>query len=313
MSIQMQFNASSVAPSSGVGDPVPNGWYVLMLEKDEKKAISENKGELLSQTWTIVDGPHKGRKIFHNLNLWHVDETTAKSAWAEFSAQCYGMGIPGISQSTAEMCNHPILARVTLKAATAQYEASNRVRKWVNVNSPEGQEAIRQQAAGAGAAAPFTPPAPATFTPPPVAAPASAAFPPAMPPAMPAAAPVYPGVPGAPAAPVAGFPAGAVPAPGGFPAPAAPAAAPSSGFPAPVGGMPAPAAGGFDPNAGQVPGGVAAWQAPGALPPGIAPAAAIPYVGAAPAPAAAPVAGAAPAATPVPAAPLPWANNGQPQ
>lgn len=249
----LNFNPAQagIAPSTGAV-VLPKDWYTLICTSDEVTDISDNRGRLLKQMWTVADGPHKGAKIFVNLNLWHINEDTAKSAWSDIAAQMAALGMSQLND-TREMHNRPLRALVGVKAASGGYEESNRIRAWRRMDDPTAVSTAPAAMPGPGGFPAFG------------GIPGGVAVPPAPP--APQAQPAFPGASGFPQQAAPSFP-GVQMQPQGqpqmqpaFPGAQAPAqfpqpaqfGQPSSGFPAPQ-AMAQPQ----DPAAG-VPG---AWQPP---------------------------------------------------
>lgn len=233
---QLNFDARTVAPDQGQQDPVPAGWYKVVMDKSEMKPTKDGTGQRLEMQFKIIDGQYAGRKIFEGLNLVNSNPVAQEIAYKQLSAICHAVNVL-VAQDSSQLHNIPLQVKVNLKPASGQYEAKNEVKAYKNINEVVQAAPV----AAPGAPASFAPPlaAPAAFAPP--AAPAAAGWqPPAAPqpwqaaPAAPAAAPAWQ----PPAAPVA--PAMAAPAPVAAPV-AAPAAAAPVGQPA-WAAAPAPAA-----------------------------------------------------------------------
>jgi hypothetical protein len=210
---QFVFDASQVAPQTGF-DPVPAGWYNVMVDEAEMKPTRDGAGTRLNVRYVVLDGQYQGRKVYHGLNLQHSNPQTVEIAYKQLSALCHAIGRLQI-QATEHLLQVPLKIKVKVRPADGQYDEQNDITQWKNINEQVG-------AAPAPSAAPG---APAGWAPPP-AAPAPAAPAPAgwgAPPAAPAA-PAGWGAPPAPAAtPPAPAAAPAAPAaPGGWTPPAAP-------------------------------------------------------------------------------------------
>lgn len=245
MSVQLNFNAATVAPQQAL-DPMPSGWYNAMIEKSSVEPTTKG-GQMLAFELRVLDGPHAGRKLYDRLNIVNDNPTAVQIAYETLSAVCHATGVIQCDQS-AQLHNIPMKVKVKLQAAEKgkdgkDYDARNEVKGYDNVNSAHDTvTAIVPGIAGAPAGVPawaagapvaavapvapaipaYTPPGPAFVPPaasnsfaPPVAAPSPIAAP------LPVAA--------APVAPVAA------------PAPPAPAPVPAA---APVGPVMLPAANG---------------------------------------------------------------------
>jgi hypothetical protein len=229
----LNFDARQVAPATGQMDPVPNGWYILAMTKSGEKPTRNGDANYLEVEYTILDGPHKDRKVFENFNLWHPTNVQAKEiAWREMSALCHATGRIQVGD-TSELHNIPFKGKIRIKPGEGDYGPKNEVMAYRAINDPQP---VDHGVKGVGAPAHG---APAAFTPPPAAAPQAAWGPPAAPqqpqqpwqqPQAQQPAPQQPQQPqGAPAAmPAWTPPAGAAPQPwAAQPPAAAPVAAPA--------------------------------------------------------------------------------------
>lgn len=235
---QLNFDARTVAPDAGQQDPVPAGWYNVVMDKSEMKPTKDGTGMRLEMQFKVIDGQYANRKVFEGLNLQNSNPIAQEIAYKQLSAIAHAVNVL-IVEDSSQLHNIPLKIKVNVKGAGGGYDAKNEIKAYKNIN-----EIVA--ANPAPAATPAFGAAPAAFAPPPAAfAPPPAAF---APPAAPAAAPAWtppaaaqPWAP--PAAPVQAAPAPApLAAPAWAAAPAvAPVAAPVQA--APVQPAPAPGAG----------------------------------------------------------------------
>jgi hypothetical protein len=239
---QLNFDARTVVPDTGQQDPVPAGWYKVVIDKSEMKPTKDGTGMRLELAFKVIDGQFTNRKIFEGLNLQNANPQAQEIAYKQLSAIAHAVNVLVVEDST-QLHNIPLQVKVKIKPAAGQYDAGNSIVSYKNINEVVTATPVAGAPAAFGAAAPaaFAPP-PAAFAPPPVAgapagwAPPAAAQPWAPPaaaaPAAPVqAAPVYaapaqqaPAPAAAPAAPLAPPAWAAAPAPAAAPAQAAPAA-----------------------------------------------------------------------------------------
>lgn len=254
---QLNFDATQVAPDTGGGDPVPAGWYNVMIDESEMKPTKTEGGLRLSLRFTILDGQYANRKVFTGLNLKNANPVAQEIAYKQLSAICHAVGIMQV-QDSQQLHGRPLKIKVKVRAASGDYEASNDITSYKNIN-----EQVDGPVAGAA-------PAGAPWATAPAAAPQQPAWAP-----QPAAAPVAPAQQFAPQqqAPAQAAPAWQPPAaqqPWAQPAAQQPAAAPAPQFaqqPQAPAAQPAPAAA---PQPGATPPWMqqaAAPAAPGATPP----------------------------------------------
>lgn len=218
---QLNFDARTVVPDSGQQDPVPAGWYNVVIDKSEMKPTKDGTGMRLELQFKIIDGQFTNRKIFEGLNLQNANPVAQEIAYKQLSAIAHAVKVLLVEDSS-QLHNIPMKVKVKLKAASGQYEAGNSIVAYKDINEVVAATpvAIAPVAPAAFGAAP---PPPAAFAPPAAAAPAAWAPPAAAQPWAGAAAPVA-----APAPAVAAPAWAAAPAPvAAAPAPAAPVAAPA--------------------------------------------------------------------------------------
>jgi hypothetical protein len=154
-----KFDANTVTPDAGTPAPVPAGLYFAKIIESSVDPLKSGNGEGLKLVWQIVDGPHKGRRVFDHLSVRHTNPKTESIAQGRLSAICHAVGRPVIN-NTLDL--HDIVARIKVSVTidpTGQYEPKNEVK---------GIEP-------AGAQAPQAPQAPMFATGPAAAAPAAAA------------------------------------------------------------------------------------------------------------------------------------------
>ena len=159
----LNFDASKVAPDTGAQDPVPAGWYDVMIDGSEMKPTKDGTGAFLELRHNIIAGAMQGKKVYGRLNLRNANPTAQEIGYKQLSAVCHATNVIQC-QDSAQLHNIPLKIKVKLRAADGQYEASNEIVAWKNIN-----EVVQMAAATAGgfpgAATPAA--APATFTPPP--------------------------------------------------------------------------------------------------------------------------------------------------
>lgn len=228
---QLNFDARTVVPDTGQQDPVPAGWYKVVIDKSEMKPTKDGTGMRLELAFKIIDGQFTNRKIFEGLNLQNANPVAQEIAYKQLSAICHAVNVL-VAEDSTQLHNIPMQVKVKLKPAQGQYDAGNSIVAYKNINEVVAASPVA--AAPFGAPASFAPPAaPAAFAPPPAAfAPPTAVAPAAAAWAPPAAAQPW----AAPAAPVA---APAVAPVAAAPVAAAPVAAPGAGLTPPWATAPA--------------------------------------------------------------------------
>lgn len=210
---QLNFDARTVAPDPGTPEPLPAGWYNVVMVQSELKPTSDGHGQRLAIVFQVIDGQYAGRKIFEGLNLVNANAAAQEIAYKQLSAIGHAVNHVQIGDSS-ELHNKPLKVKVKLKPATGGYEAGNSISAYKNINEVVNNNAPANPFAAPPAvpAAPM-PPGPAAWSPPaaPPQAPQQAQAPAWAPP--PATAPAQPWAPPAAPAQAPQAPPAAAPAP----------------------------------------------------------------------------------------------------
>jgi hypothetical protein len=132
-------------------DPLPPGWYQARIVESEMHDTKAGTGQYLKLRWEILGPTNAKRVVFQNLNLVNPNPEAVRIAYSMFSTVCRAVGLPNGVQDTNEMHGRPCEIKLTLRAATDNYEASNDVKSARSLNGPNAM----------GAAPPAGPPQPA--------------------------------------------------------------------------------------------------------------------------------------------------------
>lgn len=157
----MNFNPNEHKPAEF--ELIPAGVYPAIVTASEIKPTKDATGQMLALTWQIVDGQHKGRIVFQNLNIVNKNPKAVEIANGELSAICKAMGLVNTVQDSSELHNLPVNLKIKITPAKGEYDAKNEFK---------GVAAYGSAPAGAAAPPPVAaPPAPPTQAAPPQAAP----------------------------------------------------------------------------------------------------------------------------------------------
>lgn len=104
--VQLNFNAHDVEPP-GDFDPLPEGKYAAMIAASELKQNSRGTGDYLELEFVVVDGPHKGRKVWARLNINNQSATAQEIARGQLSAICRAVNVM-TPRDSAELHNLPL-------------------------------------------------------------------------------------------------------------------------------------------------------------------------------------------------------------
>lgn len=159
----LNFDASKVAPQEAF-EVIPAGWYNAMIDESDIKPTKDGVGRYLELRFSVLDGQYAGRKLFQRLNIVNANPTAQEIAYKQLSAIAHAVGILQVPDSTV-LHNRPLKIKLKIRPAAGEYEASNEINGWENVNKQVGGAAPAPQAAPAFVAPPaqqapqFAPPA----------------------------------------------------------------------------------------------------------------------------------------------------------
>lgn len=122
------FDANKVEPAKAF-DPVPAGEYTAAIIDSSMETNSKGTGEFLKLEFQILDGTHKGRKLYANLNLKNTNEEAVRIARAELSSICRATGILTPNDSV-ELHNLPMIIKVGMEKRKDTGEMQNRIKAY---------------------------------------------------------------------------------------------------------------------------------------------------------------------------------------
>jgi hypothetical protein len=146
------FDATSVEPTTAY-ELLPAGKYRAQIVESEMRVTKNGMGQFLWLMLDILDGEHKGRKIFDQLNLVNPNPTTVEIAQRTLSAICHATGKMHVSDSE-ELHLIPMTIQVKIKPPKNGYGESNAI---AYLPPDRG---VASRAAKPAPAAPATPAAP---------------------------------------------------------------------------------------------------------------------------------------------------------
>lgn len=152
------FDTSSVEPSQSF-EPIPAGWYPVMVEAAEIKQTKRGDGSYLKLTLCVQGDNYHGRKIFSMITLANPNPKAVEIGQRDLAAVGQACGLSVITDSS-QLVDKVIDARVKIEPAKGDYEAQNRVTAYratsgVTTTPKPAPQAARPAAAPATAARPW--------------------------------------------------------------------------------------------------------------------------------------------------------------
>ena len=119
------FDATSVEPTTA-HELLPAGKYRAQIVESEMRVTKNGMGQFLWLMLDILEGEHKGRKIFDQLNLVNPNPTTVEIAQRTLSAICHATGKMHVSDSE-ELHLIPMTIQVKIRPPKNGYGESNAI------------------------------------------------------------------------------------------------------------------------------------------------------------------------------------------
>lgn len=120
------FNANDVDPNAPRA-PIPQGDYLAIMTKSERKPTKSGNGDLLMAEFTIQGGQHDKRTVKAHLNLWNANAEASRIAWGDMSAICRAVGIMEPNDTT-DLHNIPIMLSIGVGAPDSQGRVFNEIK-----------------------------------------------------------------------------------------------------------------------------------------------------------------------------------------
>ena len=120
------FDANQFEPNKAF-EPIPTAWYKVAIVESEMKETKKKDGKFLELTLEVLEGPHKGRKVWDRLNLMNPNPKAVDIARGTLSAICHAVNKMRPDDS-AELHNIPLDVRVAAKVRKDNVEVGNEVK-----------------------------------------------------------------------------------------------------------------------------------------------------------------------------------------
>lgn len=108
----LNFDAQTVEPNQF--DNLPPGEYQVAIVDSVRQNTKAGTGQYLQLELQVLDGPHRGRKLFDRLNIVNPSAKAAEIARGTLSAICRAVGVM-TPQHSGELHDKPLLIKVTVK------------------------------------------------------------------------------------------------------------------------------------------------------------------------------------------------------
>ena len=122
-----KFDAQAIDTTDNFA-PIPEGTYRVLVASAEEKPTASGNGQGLNVQYEVVEGTHKGRKLFHWINLRNPNKMAEEIGHKELARLCLATNVPQ-PRSCAEFCGK--LIQVTVKVGERNGEKRNEIKSIV--------------------------------------------------------------------------------------------------------------------------------------------------------------------------------------
>ena len=120
------FDATQVEPAGDFA-PLPAGQYLCIATDSQMKPTKKGDGRYLQVELEVLEGEHKGRKLWDRFVLEHSNDRTVAIAKSSLAGLCTAVGVPR-PRDSAELHNIPVLVRVACTKRTDTGEITNAIK-----------------------------------------------------------------------------------------------------------------------------------------------------------------------------------------
>jgi hypothetical protein len=127
------FDATQVPPGSF--DPLPPGRYPAVIVASEMKATKTGTGNYLEVVLEVIEGEHKGRRLWDRLNIKNPNAQAEQIAKATLSAICHAVGVLQ-PRDSSELHDLPLAVQVAVEQRDDTGQPRNVVRGYAKLTGP---------------------------------------------------------------------------------------------------------------------------------------------------------------------------------
>ncbi|UYV11913.1 MAG: DUF669 domain-containing protein [Phycisphaera sp.] len=142
------FDATQVEPAGNFA-PLPAGQYLCAAVDSQMKPTKKGDGKYLQVELEVLEGEHKGRKLWDRFVLEHPNERTVAIAKSSLASLCTAVGVTR-PRDSAELHNVPVLVRVACTKRNDTGEITNTVKGYAKRGGSHTAPANTASSTGGG-------------------------------------------------------------------------------------------------------------------------------------------------------------------
>lgn len=130
--------------------PIPAGKYLAMLTETKVGRMKNGTGCRVDATVEIIDGEHRGRKVFEGLNILNPNSVTNQAisqGIVRALAEATGVALNAVPQDLGPCKMKPVIVQVRIEKGKDQYPDRNRIVTFEPASNLPNQQAWANPAA----------------------------------------------------------------------------------------------------------------------------------------------------------------------
>ena len=131
----LNLDLSQIQPLESLsGEPLPNGNYICVATDSQMRTTKAGTGKYLEVTFDVIEGAHKGRKLWSRMNIENPSERARTIGLGQLKQLGEAVGVPHIQESE-QLHGKPVTLRVVVKQ-DPNYGPSNDVKGFMPAAGP---------------------------------------------------------------------------------------------------------------------------------------------------------------------------------
>lgn len=111
----LNLDLSQIQPLEGFsGEPLPNGNYTCVATDSQMRVTKAGTGKYLEVTFDVIEGAHKGRKLWSRFNIENPSERARTIGLGQLKQLGEAVGVPHIKESE-QLHGKPVTLRVVVR------------------------------------------------------------------------------------------------------------------------------------------------------------------------------------------------------
>lgn len=119
--------AEDLPQSTGDFEPLPAGLYTVSIASADLTPTKDGSGQYIKLKLNVIAPTHQGRTIFANLNIRNQSAKAEEIGRQQLGSILRAINLAAI-EDTDQLIGGVMDVKVTIKAATDQYQAGNEVK-----------------------------------------------------------------------------------------------------------------------------------------------------------------------------------------